>query len=294
MMKTADVTRRDLLQRKSPIKVRMRSGKWNQGSGEKWKRSTQTVVKLKIVEDLFLWDRTVTPDDPRLNEAVEAMTRIRDNTGFDPSLVKDKVVAAKMTRDLNIGLIKVKQIEVAKERTEAFLDRGIDAEKVNLYRRLNALSKNSSSTLPHQTKPGSECSKSKDILADRIHNAHLRMCTSLQNLDRYVSNLESSGGLLPPMSLHGVGDERLNSLSLAAWHSNQRSSSLPAISSSRPMREKELPQTNPSTNGSIKIFEIPASRRWSNAGCHESAIATPLRKLSCSAKPVLGEKSASR
>ena len=92
--------------------------------------------KHPVAEDIFLTDHTVSLDDPRLTSALSSRTRIRRLTGFDSSLMRDRVRAVKTDNDISKGLASIEDIERQMRRHEQRGTRRIDAEKANLERRL--------------------------------------------------------------------------------------------------------------------------------------------------------------
>ncbi|CAK8694008.1 unnamed protein product [Clavelina lepadiformis] len=144
----------------------------------------------QLPDHVLLTDRTVPLDDRRILETLEAMTRIRRRTGFDCNLVRNKVWAAKISKDLSAGLAKIDRIEHEMKRFEATQERRINAEK-SLF--LNNLKK----LVSARTKRRLFRSQSESYPSCKlIERAHVRMSKSLQNLSGYVHMLENQGGFI--------------------------------------------------------------------------------------------------
>jgi len=150
---------------------------------------------MKIGDGVFLSDHTVPNDDPRIVDALESINRIRNRTGFDPSLIKNRVWANKVSKDLVHGLAKVDEIGIEKRRRELSFVRNIEAERILLTKRLELLSRNLV-TINHPR----QRSKSLSCLNSNLESAYNALHRSVNNLKLYTAQLEAQGGFLLAVS----------------------------------------------------------------------------------------------
>lgn len=99
---------------------------------------------MHVADDIYLTDHTVSADDPRLTDAYNSRTRIRRLTGFDSSLMRDRVWAVKTNNDISKGLAEIEKIERQMRQHEQGSNRAYDVEKLNLERRMSRLASRSS------------------------------------------------------------------------------------------------------------------------------------------------------
>lgn len=144
---------------------------------------------MRIDDDVFLSDRTVASDDPRIIEMLKNLTKIRNRSGFDPMLIKNKMWANKLCKDLIQGLTKVDEIGIEKRRRETLLLRNIEAQRFILNRRLNQMSKQLVSTGHHR-----ERANSVDYSKLCLDSAYKDLHRSVNNLKDFTNELESRGG----------------------------------------------------------------------------------------------------
>ena len=145
--------------------------------------------KMRIEDDVFLSDHTVAKDDPRILETLKSIDRIRSRTGFDPLLMKNKVWAKKVCKDLGQGLAQVDGISVEKRRCELLFMRNIESEKYLMTRRLDQMSKNLFRT-------GQEKNNLEEVGHSRFRlmSAYGDLRKSVNNLKVYTEDLETQGG----------------------------------------------------------------------------------------------------
>nr|XP_002123076.1 uncharacterized protein LOC100180217 [Ciona intestinalis] len=155
-------------------------------------KRTKIVKKYELSEDLYLTDHTVAEDDPRIVRSFKAMTRVRRRSGFDATLVRDKVWAAKMTKDLSNGFLKMDRIEIDRNRLESCSSRLIDAERATLNKRLTRAK--TTLQIPQRTRSTSDSGISS------IESANQELEKSLVRMSRYVSDLEARGGFVLPLT----------------------------------------------------------------------------------------------
>ena len=146
---------------------------------------------MKIGDDVFLSDHTVSYDDPRIVDALESINRIRNRTGFDPSLIKDRVWANKVSKDLIHGLAVIDKIGLEKRRRELSFVRNIEAEKFLLSKRLDSLSRNLVTVNRHRQR-----SKSLNCVNSSLVSAYESLHQSVNNLKYYTAQLEAQGGFI--------------------------------------------------------------------------------------------------
>lgn len=142
---------------------------------------------------MYLYDHTVATDDPRLVRAFQSMTRIRDRTGFDSTLVRNKTWANKTNRDLTQGLATMDEIEDEQKRYEQLHRRDMVTERTALSQRLRR-----PNILPVYNRRSR--SKSVSVECGGLLESQEIFCRSLSKLDSYVSDLEAQGGLITSTS----------------------------------------------------------------------------------------------
>ena len=152
---------------------------------------SSTSPKMKIDDGIFLRDHTVPKNDPRIVDALESINRIRNRTGFDPNLIKNRVWANKVSKDLIHGLAKVDEIGIEKRRRELSFVRNIEAERILLTKRLELLSRNLVRVDRHRQR-----SKSLSCLNSNLVSAYNALHKSVNNLKMYTAQLEEQGGFL--------------------------------------------------------------------------------------------------
>ena len=135
-------------------------------------------------------------------DALKSTNRIRKKTGFDPTLLKNRVWAKKVCQDLAQGLARVDEIVAAKRKRELFHVRNIEAERILLMRRMQQLSKNRILTGNHRCR-----SRSLEGFHPRLASAYKDLHRSVSNLKSYGSRLETQGGLFVDFSTedHQIG-----------------------------------------------------------------------------------------
>ena len=206
---------------------------------------------MKIDDGIFLSDHTVPSDDPRILDALESINKIRNRTGFDPSLIKNKVWANKLSKDLVHGLAKVDEIGIEKRRRELSFVRNIEAERIVLMKRQEHLSKNLIIVNRQRQR-----SKSLDCLNPTLASAYSHLHRSVSNLKMYTAQLEAQGGFFvqqtkeeEDQSEEISSDEEINKLSV-----RKRSSSNEFESKSLPQIEES--QSWPNQLKKPKIFSL--------------------------------------
>ena len=126
------------------------------------------------------------PNDPRVVDAFESMTRIRKRTGFDSSLIRDKIWATKTTKDLKKGLEQIDRLDTEKLEHLVGKERAIEAEKAAFQRRKSKypLSRTRSS----ETVPA-------NLLAAASEQCKLQ--NGVRRLSVFMDQVERDGGFLP-------------------------------------------------------------------------------------------------
>nr|CAB3262544.1 uncharacterized protein LOC100180217 [Phallusia mammillata] len=172
--------------------------------------------KRAISADLFLSDHTVAEDDPRIMNAFDAMTRVRKRTGYDALLIRDKSWATKTTKDINIGLAKVDQVDVDRKLFELGHKRNIDAERAALKRRMHH-----TRSLPSLA---ANRPRSKSVSFPPVYHEQARLRQCVSNLNSYIGSLEAQGGFFGPETINGndqVSDDSKTDASLPLTNTDE-------------------------------------------------------------------------